>query len=70
MERRASTDEMRWDGGGKVSAWRKRHTSRRKQEMRKDMVKCVMVAAAFVAGVASASTVGTSYWEPPMLVAR
>ena len=38
--------------------------------MRKDMMKCVMVAAALVAGVASASTVGTSSWEPPMLVAR
>ena len=34
--------------------------------MGKEMVKCLSVAAAFVAGVASASTVGTSYWEPPM----
>ena len=34
--------------------------------MRKDMVKCLSAVATPVAGVASASTVGTSYWEPPM----
>lgn len=40
--------------------------------MRKEikMVKCLLAAVTLVAGVASASTVGTSYWEPPMLVAR
>ena len=34
------------------------------------MVKCFVVAAAFVAGVASASTVGTSSWEPPRTTRR
>ena len=38
--------------------------------MRKEMVKCLSAVAALVAGVAAASTVGTSSWELPRTTRR